>query len=223
MVVGVDAYKKGWVAVVLEDGVFRRAQVFATIGELLSDLSDARVVGIDIPIGLPTTGRRRADIEAGQFVGPRRSSVFPTPPRAVLEADTYDEARRVSKQRFGFGVSSQSYRGMRDKIFEVDAVVASDTCLIEVHPEVSFRALAGHDLYYSKRTWNGQIERLRLLEREGIQLPDNLGGAAAVPVDDVLDAAVGAWTADRYERGTAKSLPDPPEADDRGRAVAIWY
>lgn len=134
-VAGVDAYKKGWVAVVLEEGTFKRAHVFPTIGDLLSNVSDAAVVGIDIPIGLPASGRRMADTEASAFVGPRRSSVFWTPPRAVLEAETYDEARRVAKAHFGFGVSSQAYRGLRKKILEVDAVIGDDDRLIEIHPE----------------------------------------------------------------------------------------
>lgn len=67
------------------------------------------------------------------------------------------------------------------------------------------------------------MERRSLLERESIELPADLGGAAAVSVDDVLDAAVGAWTAARYEQGRAQSLPDPLEIDDQGSAVVIWY
>jgi predicted RNase H-like nuclease len=223
VVAGVDAYKRGWVAVVLEDGAFNIARVFPTITELLSGLEASSVIGVDIPIGLPTSARRAADAEARAFVGPRGSSVFPTPPRAVIEADTYDEARRVAKEQFGIGVSSQSYRGLREKILQVDAVIGSDDRLIEVHPEVSFRALADHDLQYSKRTWNGQMERRRLLEEAGIEVPDDLGEAAVVPVDDVLDAAVGAWTAARYEQAIAQSFPNPPEIDNKGRAVAIWY
>ena len=223
VVAGVDAYKRGWVAVVIEDGRFLDARVFPTIGELRSTLSNASVIGVDIPIGLPTSARRAADAEARAFVGPRRSSVFPTPPRAVIEAETYEEARRVANVQFGIGVSSQAYRGLRAKILEVDAVVGDDDRLIEVHPEVSFRALAGHDLQYSKRTWNGQMERRGLLEGAGIELAADLGEAGAVPVDDILDAAVGAWTAARYQQGIAQSLPDPPEIDERGRDVAIWY
>ena len=223
VVAGVDGYKRGWVAIVLENGTFSEAHVFSAIEELLTGLAVASAIGIDIPIGLPTSARRAADAEAQAFVGPRRSSVFPTPPRAVIEAETYEEARRVAKEQFGIGVSSQAYRGLRAKILEVDAVVGGEDRLIEVHPEVSFRALAGHDLQYSKRTWNGQMERRRLLETVGIELPDDLAEAAVVPVDDVLDAAVGAWTAVRYEEGIAHSLPDPPELDNKGRAVAIWY
>nr|WP_231640215.1 DUF429 domain-containing protein [Micromonospora sp. NRRL B-16802] len=40
------------------------------------------VIGIDIPIGLPDTGRRQADVLAYKLVGPRRSSVFMTPVRS---------------------------------------------------------------------------------------------------------------------------------------------
>jgi len=47
--------------------------------------TDGRVA-VDIPIGLPDTGRRRADVQARQAVGGRRSAVFLTPVRAALLA-----------------------------------------------------------------------------------------------------------------------------------------
>ena len=65
------------------------------------------------------------------------------------------------------------------------------------------------------------MERRRLLAAAGIALPDDLaaGGAAA---DDVLDAAVAAWSAMRKARGEAETLPaDAPLQG--GRSVAIWY
>jgi len=40
--------------------------------------------------------------------------------------------------------------------------------------------------------------------------------------DDVLDAAVAAWTAARKANGEAATLPPEPPLRD-GRAVAIWY
>jgi hypothetical protein len=46
----------------------------------------------------------------------------------------------------------------------------------------------------------------------GIELPDRL--AAGLPLIDVLDAAIAAWSARRYVRGEKKSLGEPP---------AIWY
>jgi predicted RNase H-like nuclease len=42
------------------------------------------------------------------------------------------------------------------------------------------------------------------------------------PIDDVLDAAAAAWSANRIAKGEAVSLPDPPESKD-GLQVAIWY
>src|SRR5206468_1411244 len=59
-------------------------------------LVEAQVIGVDIPIGLPESGARPADVAARRFVGPRASSVFTTPQRAVLEAPSYAEARRVA-------------------------------------------------------------------------------------------------------------------------------
>jgi Protein of unknown function (DUF429) len=59
--------------------------------------------------------------------------------------------------------------------------------VIEVHPEVSFAALAGRPLRNSKRSWNDQMEQRRLLASAGIELPDELfgvirgGGRRSVP------------------------------------------
>jgi predicted RNase H-like nuclease len=54
-------------------------------------------------------------------------------------------------------------------------------------------------------------------------IPDVLEAVGMVPADDVLDAAAAAWSAQRIARGEAKSLPSPPEEDERGREIAIWY
>jgi predicted RNase H-like nuclease len=55
-----------------------------------------------------------------------------------------------------------------------------------------------------------------------VVLGDALGPADRVPVDDVLDAAVAAWTARRVALGTARSLPSPPEDVGDGWPTAIW-
>lgn len=221
-VAGVDATKKGWVAVIADESGFREALVVQSIADLTPELGDLAVIAIDIPIGLPSKGKRKADIAARKFVGPRRSSVFTTPPRAVIEAPTYAEARDIATRRFGYGVSAQAY-ALAPKILEVDAVAQVDDRIIEAHPEVSFRALAGRDLRHSKRTWNGQMERRRLLAGSGITLPDRFSEAGDVPVDDVLDAAVCAWTAARYASGEAGRLPEPDDIGDDRRLGMIRY
>lgn len=222
VVVGVDAYKGGWVTVALWDRSVERCGVYGRIEELLEDHSDASVVGIDIPIGLPVRGAREADGLARRFVGPRRSSVFSTPPRSVLEAATYEDALVVTRHLGVAGISKQSF-GLAPKILEVDEVARSDERVVEVHPEVSFRAMDGQTLKYSKKSWNGAGIRRQLLAQHDIVLPDNLGEAGLAPVDDVLDAAAAAWTADRIARGKAVSLPAPPEELADGRKAAIWY
>jgi predicted RNase H-like nuclease len=213
VVAGVDACRGGWVAIVLGAGQFADSLFAATFAQLLGRLEDARAVGVDIPIGLPSEGVREADVAARAFVGPRRSSVFPTPPRAALVAATYAEARGVLPS-----LSAQSF-ALGKKILEGEACL--EERVFEVHPEVSFAALAGRHLRHSKRSWNGQMERRRLLASAGIELPDELtaGQAAA---DDVLDAAIAAWSAARKARGEAATLPDDPPVQD-GRPVAIWY
>lgn len=72
----------------------------------------------------------------------------------------------------------------------------------------------------SKKTWNGMRARLDVLEARGIVIPANLPGAGKAPVDDLLDAAAAAWTADRIRRGVAESFP--PGLQGPGE-VGIWY
>jgi predicted RNase H-like nuclease len=200
---GVDAARGGWIAVALEDGRFADAALERRFPGILERFPDAAVVGVDIPIGLPQPGdRRRADIEARRVVGARRSSVFFTPSRAALEALTYGAAREIAPS-----TSAQGW-ALRTAILDVARV--EDRRLHEVHPEVSFATLAGESLAFGKRTWNGQRERVRLLVGAGIELPDRLD-AGIVAADDVLDAAVAAWTATRVARGEHMTLPGDPQ------------
>lgn len=201
----------------------RATLLFGSAAELTAELHDAAVIGIDIPIGLPTARTRRADVEARAFVGPRSSTVFNAPHRDVLQAPSYAAARKLSLTTYGIGVSSQAYRGLRSKILEVDALVRTDSRLFEIHPEVSFRFMAGQPLPHSKKSWNGLMLRRRLLRSVGIEVGDELGRAGGVAPDDVLDAAAVAWSALRIATGAAGSFPDPPDQDEFGRPMAIWY
>jgi predicted RNase H-like nuclease len=79
----------------------------------------------------------------------------------------------------------------------------------------------GRPLRDRKKSAGGVLERLELLRRHGIEF-DELGASALAPIDDVLDAAAAAWSAQRIAAGTARTLPDPPEIVD-GQAVAISY
>lgn len=222
-VAGVDVWKSKWVGVVLEGGRYREALVDKDFSSLVVRLGEVHVIGVDMPIGLPGSGEARsADAEARKFVGPKRaSSVFPVYPRAVYLAGDYASAAIQSVKLARKSISRQAF-AIGPRLLEVDAATAGRADVYEVHPEVSFCAMARGHIGWSKTSWNGMHERARLLEREGVSLPAFVpGGGDAAPAD-LIDAAAAAWTAMRIANGQALSLPKPPQRLDR-RQVAIWY
>ncbi|TQK50130.1 putative RNase H-like nuclease [Streptomyces sp. SLBN-118] len=232
-VLGVDACPAGWVAVELRDGRFEGARLGADLRSLLREAgepgtgagSGIEVVGVDIPLGLLDVGWRLADTEAAALLGKLRGSVFRVPPHAVWQEEQYEGANRRCRELTGAGLSRQTW-GLAAKLREANGFLADagGDRLFEVHPEVSFWALAGSTpLPHRKKSWAGQMARRSLLKAAGIVLPDDLGDAGRVPPDDVLDAAAAAWSAHRIAQRRAHSLPDPPQHDCRGRPIAIWY
>jgi len=224
LVAGADVAKGRWVVVVLRDGDFEHATITKTLADFLEETQGLQVLAVDIPIGLPEgKEHRQCDLAAKAFLRPKSSSVFFTPPRPVINKPTHAEANKLSKREFGRGISQQAY-ALRTKILEVDPIAADDDRIIEVHPEVCFRAMKGSPLPYSKKTWNGQMERRSLLSSEGIDLPHPIKTeAGAAPVDDLLDAAAAAWSAWRVAQGDARVLPEVAEGCDRTRREVIWY
>jgi predicted RNase H-like nuclease len=224
-VLGVDACPAGWVGLVLA-GRSARAVVHAEIGSLVALAAADGPLGtiaIDIPIGLADCGPRQADLLARTAAGRRWASVFGTPVRAALRADTYPEALAVSRALTGRGISSQAFR-LRDKILQVDSWRERAPCpVVEAHPELSFAAMAGAPLSDSKSTWAGAVRRRQLLAAHGIDLAGDLGLSGwRVGVDDVLDAAAVAWTAIRVAAGAARRLPALAERFSDGVDCAIW-
>ncbi len=226
--IGIDGTKGRWVAVALtKDGTFASAILVDKVAEVVSAYRGAVAFGVDVPIGLPVNGRRAVDLKAKMLLGPRRATIFPVPPKDVLSQATYADARKKAVELTGKSISAQSF-ALRHNILEVQALVASlpretSDKIHEVHPELCFRALCGRVLMTPKRSWNGANERRAALEQAGIVLPKFLEGVGAVPVDDVLDAAVAAWSAKRIADGAAQSVPLEPEVDANGRQIGIWF
>lgn len=222
---GVDgAGRFGWIGVVVDDGGFRSAELGADISSLVQRAGPLDAVGVDIPVGLVDGPRRSADLAARLFVGTaRRASVFPAPPRCVLDADDYGAANTLLGGRGLPKLSRQAFSllaGIRQA-----AALAQVREVVEVFPEATFRHLAGHDLAWYKKTWAGSNQRWELLAGAdpSVVVPRDLGPAGAAPTDDVLDAAAVAWSALRYAYGQAQPLGDPDEIDpDTGRRIAIW-
>ena len=236
-VTGLDACRRGWVAVSLDGaeraGVAARLQVEAVrVHQTLAgalDGTEARVVGIDMPLGLLESGWREADRAARGLLGPRRSSVFAIPPRAVWEQASYQAASQRCRELTGQGLSIQAW-GLRARLLEADRYRGS--CphpLYEVHPELAFRAMAGAPLEHSKHTPQGRELRRDLLSRAGIALPPPprasipRASIPRAPVTDTLDAAAVAWSAWRIATGRAVVIPARPQRDELGLQIAIRY
>jgi predicted RNase H-like nuclease/AcrR family transcriptional regulator len=223
-VLGVDGCPGGWVGAVLVPGAPRpRVVVAPTIEQLVETVRtdlDLRVVGIDIPIGLPDDSTRQADALARRALPGRASSVFTTLTRAAYLAPDRAAADAVNRGLSGQGVGAQAF-ALRAKILEVDAWLRTrpSVDVVEVHPEVSFTTMAGAPLP-GKRTPEGQQARLDALAAVGIARPSVLTGSGYAP-DDVLDACAVAWSAHRRATGDARSLPDPPEVFSDGIPAAI--
>ncbi len=212
LVAGVDGYRKGWVAVSLDPSGDVQVSTHPTFTEVLS--LRAQVIAVDIPIDPAGRGARPTDAAARAFVGRRSSSVFPTPPRAALQARTFAEAYEIARTVTGTGISQQAF-ALGKKILEVHEFAEIDERVIEMHPEVSFCALAGGPLDDSKHTREGLDRRRALLAEAGVVLP---GAVRGVPDVDLLDAAAGAWSAARYANGAARAFPEEHES----RLGAIW-
>jgi predicted RNase H-like nuclease len=199
-------------------------RVVPSLDDVVSALESARLAAavIDIPIGLAAAGPRDCDRAARRLLGPRRSSVFPAPVRAVLDATSYAEACAVSRERSGKGVSKQLYNILA-KIREVDAVLSPrlQEQLFEACPELSFTVMSGGaPMLYNKRTAEGRAERVAALASS---LGDVTALVDAPPKgatsDDVFDALALAWTGRRALTDSCLRLGG--EVDETGLRMEI--
>jgi predicted RNase H-like nuclease len=219
---GADGCRDGWVAIFKDpDSGSISWHLCSTMRELAYGEPVPQLIALDIPIGLPECGPRGCDLEARRLLGPgRASSVFPAPIRPVLDATSYDDACQIRRQVEGKGLSLQTWAITR-KVREVDDMLRHDSELSarvwEVHPEVSFYFLAGeHPLQHSKKRRAGREERRRLLEPlfgEWLRAALAERAKLASAEDDILDAFVALWTAERIAAGIARKIPSAPQQD----------
>ncbi|MFI8241406.1 DUF429 domain-containing protein [Streptomyces sp. NPDC085866] len=223
-VLGVDACgRQGWTGIRLTDGTFAGSLVDVRLDALIERAAGVEAIAVDMPLGLIEKGWRAADLGARALLRARRNSVFLVAPRPAWREPDYATAGDRCHELTGHRLSRQAW-ALAPKLLEARACWLADERIHEVHPEVSFCALAGGvPLDHAKKTWRGQSARRRLLAAAGIVLPDELGEADRVPVDDVLDAAAAAWSAYRIGLGVAGRIPEMPELDVEGRVVQIRY
>jgi predicted RNase H-like nuclease len=222
-VAGADGCRGGWVLAVLDPArggllVDVVPRLDAAIAEV--DAGRWAALAVDMPMGLPEDGARACDLAARRRLGARRSSVFPTPVRATLDAPTYAEALARSRDACGRGLSRQAFN-LLAKMAELDGTIRPDLQdrVVEAHPEMAFARLAGAPCVHAKRTAEGRAERLALLRGAGLGDLAALRLAGAAP-DDVLDAAALTLTAARVRDGLAERLGDGAR-DARGLRMEI--
>jgi predicted RNase H-like nuclease len=235
LVAGVDGCRAGWV-VVLSDGSRVEVRVARDFAGVLELTRGARVVGVDMPIGLleaAAPGGRECDRHARRLLGRARAcSVFSPPARCALARPTYAGALSANRASSAarLGISIECFF-LFPRLREVDEALSVNVRLAdrvtEIHPELSFRALAAAPvgLVEPKRSPRGRSRRVALLRpvfpRIGRALKARVSGLAP---DDVLDAHAVAWSAARVAQHTAVCLPArPAPRDARGLPMAIWY
>jgi len=173
-VAGVDWAGGAWLAVVFDGDDGPEARLESDLESLWAGRDFDRIL-VDVPIGLPddaeTLTEREAVDSAARSAAERPSSVFPVPSRGACEAarngadyETVSERNRADLDK---GLSRQSYH-IAPAVGEVDAFLRRDEAaserVMEAHPEVCFRGLAGRSLEHSKTGVPGVGERLDALD-----------------------------------------------------------
>lgn len=221
--IGVDGCAGGWIAASRDARGAIGCRRVAAFEELFVDSMPPVAVAVDVPIGLLGCGARDCDVEARRLLRARRSSVFPAPIRPMLMAKSQDDASRIRHRIEGKRVSIQTWAIM-PKIAEIDRFLLADTMrretVREVHPEVSFFFLnAERPMSMAKRKPDGQVEGLSLLRGWcGEAVAHALAQRAELgcKADDIVDAFVALWTAERIYCGAAISIPAKPPLDAYG-------
>ena len=98
--VGVDGCPYGWFSVGFDDSGGYEFEMFPKFDKLVTHYANARLILVDIPIGLPEgQARRECDHEARMKIGPRRSSVFRTPTRQTVEQAALSRKKTIVSLR----------------------------------------------------------------------------------------------------------------------------
>jgi len=158
---GVDGCKGGWIAVVLEGDRAEPPRILARAEEIKS--LDAQRILVDIPIGLPDTGRRASDIAARKLLGAAWPRLFLDVRRPLLAFADYAAANAWAKED-GNGISRQLW-SILPKIGAVDRWIAPamQERILEAHPELAFARLRDGDVVREgKKTETGFAIRAAL-------------------------------------------------------------
>ena len=196
------------------------AHVLPTLAEVLDYRPAFAVVALHAPVGLPQVGEERpCDAGARARLGRRANSVVKAPPKEVLDAATYEEARAIDPS-----MDIIRWRSLA-KIAEAAREVQSwrQRSVFEVHPELAFTEMNdGVPLDMGRRTEHGRKMRYELLVNK-------LPGAErvlrerpkGVREQKLMDALADLWTARRILARAITRMAEEPTWNDEGVRMDI--
>jgi predicted RNase H-like nuclease len=229
--VGIDACKKGWIIIQIDQNYSYKWDVISNIEELFIE---SNPIYIDIPIGLADTNvKREIDQIAKSKLKPyKASSIFIPPNRNAIYASSYIEAKQINIKETGKSISIQSWN-ICPKIKEVDRFIQKikgGNPFKESHPELCFTILnAGKPLKSKKSAIEGQNDRLNLLSKyytKTLVLFNEISSNTLrknVKPDDILDAMCLAISALISNEKPMKKITGTHLVDSNGIEIALYY
>ncbi|MBQ9612169.1 MAG: SDR family oxidoreductase [Lachnospiraceae bacterium] len=225
---GVDGCRGGWVAAILSNGILSLER-FDTIRSLVKAYPEFDAFLIDMVIGLRSNSMQiRPDDLARKALKGHSSTVFPTPCRQAVYAETEEDKKKANIVTLGKSLPKQTIN-IIPKIKELDEFLEEHSeyknRILESHPELAFARLKGSALDSNKKGYIGYLERMYILERylPECTLPDFRDRAKELKCnpDDLLDAVCLAVTASMSAHNLCETIPSNPEQDDRGLYMQI--
>lgn len=230
VVAGVDGCPAGWIAVLWDGATHISSKLCPSFTDVVA--LTARIIAVDMPIGLPERSGRPPERAVRARLGERQSSVFAVPSQTAIYCEDYAQAceanllhsdppRKVSKQCFH----------IFPKMREIDALITPElqARIHELHPELAFWVMNGEaPLSLPKKVKSAPYKpgldlRRTLLRQAGLPI-DALSSdyrRRDVGADDLLDACACAFVAWRILNGRSMRFPQDPPRNARGLRMEI--
>lgn len=221
--IGVDGCRGGWIAAVINRGKVK-IERYTNIKDIIEKNSSFNELLIDMPIGFPSgIDDTRPDAVARKIVSPRGSTIFSTPCRDTVYADSEEDQIKRNKECIRKGLSKQTM-AIIPKMRELDAFLQANTeyknVIKESHPEICFARLNGSVVMSKKSKDEGLEERYCILRRylPGLKRSMILEKSKELGCnkDDIIDAICLAVTGSLSTLGKAESIPERPSKDRTG-------
>lgn len=230
LVAGVDGCPAGWIAALWDGAGQLTSQLCPSFAEVMA--LPARIIAVDMPIGLPERSGRPPEREVRAKLGERQSSVFAVPSEKAVYCADYAQACAVNLRHSDppKKVSKQCFH-LFPKMREIDALIAPDhqSRIFESHPELAFWMMNGETPLSLPKKVKGQPYpagldlRRALLRKNGVPVDGLVHDYRRRDVgpDDLLDACACTLVAWRILIGRSIRFPADPPLNAKGLRMEI--